>query len=154
MTARHGKNETMLSGIELDSGELDGLTEALAANHLHTEDLDGRDKYFFAFDDPEGVRVGFGGVEIHGGDGLLRSVVVLSRCRGHGTAIVAWLARDAARRRVRRLYLLTIDAAGFFERCGFIRVEHEAVPVAVARTEQFARLCPPSAVAMMRELSR
>ena len=144
----------MLTGIELDSGELDRLTEVLAASHLHGEDLDGRDKYFFAFDDPEGVRVGFGGVEIHGGDGLLRSVVALSRGRGHGTAIVAWLAREAARRRVRRLYLLTIDAAGFFERCGFARVEREAVPDAISRTKQFSALCPPSAVAMMRALSR
>ena len=77
-----------------------------------------------------------------------------SRGRGHGTAIVAWLARDAARRGVRRLFLLTIDAAGFFERCGFAHAEREAVPDAIARTEQFAELCPPSAVSMMRELSR
>ncbi len=146
----------MPTGIELDRKELDELTDALAASGLHTEDLVGPDKHLFAFDDPGGVRVGFGGVEIHGGDGLLRSVVALpeSRGRGHGTAIVAWLAREAARRGVRRLYLLTIDAAGFFERCGFTRVEREAVPDAIARTEQFAALCPPSAVSMMRELSR
>ena len=132
------------------------MIETLAANGLHTEDLDGSDKHFFAFDDPEGVRVGYGGIEIHGGDGLLRSVVALrgSRGRGHGTAMVAWLAREAARRGVRRLYLLTTDAAGFFERCGFTRVDRQAVSAAIARTEQFSALCPPSAVSMMRELSR
>jgi N-acetylglutamate synthase-like GNAT family acetyltransferase len=144
----------MLSGIELGREELDGMIEALVANGLHTEDLAGPGKHFFAFDDAEGMRVGFGGVEVHDGDGLLRSVVALQsmRGRGHGTEIVAWLAREAARREVRRLYLLTTDAAEFFERCGFARVERKVVPAAIIRTEQFSILCPPSAVSMMREL--
>ncbi len=150
------RRRVSLTGIQLDGGELDGLAEALTANRLHTDDLDGPDKYFFAFDDSEGVRVGFGGVEIHGGDGLLRSVVALpeARGRGHGTAIVAWLARHAASRGVRRLYLLTTGAAGFFERCGFTRVDRQAVPAAIARTEQVSALCPPSADCMVRAAPR
>ena len=33
----------MLTGIQLDGGELDDLAEALTANRLPTDDLDGRD---------------------------------------------------------------------------------------------------------------
>jgi len=131
------------------------LIDALAANGLHTEDLDGLSKHFFAFDDEEGNPVGFGGIEVHDSEGLLRSVVALpgSRGRGYGKEIVGWLSREATRRGVRRLYLLTTDARGFFDRCGFTRVERDSVPIAITRTEQFSVLCPASAVCMVREVS-
>ena len=144
-----------LTAVELGREDLDDLAQALAAEGMPADDLAGPDKRFFAFDDRERGRIGFGGVEVHGGEGLLRSVVTVQgmRGRGYGRAMVEWLVREAARSGVRRLYLLTMDAAGFFGRYGFTATDRGAVPPVIARTEQFATLCPASAVCMVRELS-
>ncbi len=144
-----------MSGVELGRDEIGELAKVLAANGLSADVLAGAGKRFFAFNDRAGTRVGFGGVEECGGEGLLRSVVAVEgvRGRGFGRAIVEWLVRDAADRGVRRLYLLTMDAPGFFERCGFSPAHRRAVPAVIAETEQFAALCPTTAVCMVRELS-
>ena len=71
------------------------LAQVLAANALPGDDLEGRHKRFFAFTDPAGRKAGFGGIELYGADGLLRSVVTAEgrRGRGYGEAIVAWLVQ-------------------------------------------------------------
>ncbi|MGM0604277.1 MAG: GNAT family N-acetyltransferase [Halobacteriota archaeon] len=85
---------------------------------------------------------------------LLRSVVVAPdhRGRGYGRAIVDATETLAARAGVDRLYLLTTDAAGFFQSCGYEVVDREAVPATIRRTEQFSSLCPRSATALRKRL--
>jgi len=50
-------------------------------------------------------------------------------------------------------WLLTTTAADFFAALGFSRVPRDAAPPAVRATEQFARLCPESAVLMRLRLA-
>jgi amino-acid N-acetyltransferase len=94
--------------------------------------------------------IGCAAVERHGPEGLLRSVAVAADRRGGGAGRrLAEAAVEHARvQRLRTLYLLTETGAGFFERLGFSRIARTAVPETIRRSDQFARLCPESALAM------
>ncbi|MBL8697085.1 MAG: GNAT family N-acetyltransferase [Alphaproteobacteria bacterium] len=100
----------------------------------------------------DGRIAGAAGFELAGDAALLRSVVVDPRHRGGGLG--ADLVHDRlaamARRGCHRAYLLTTDAAGYFARLGFSRIERSAAPEALQRLGQFAATCPASATCMTR----
>jgi N-acetylglutamate synthase-like GNAT family acetyltransferase len=149
-------SETDSQATSLTARPADGaaLARLLASNDLPTEDLAAPGRRFFEFTDSEGDPVGVGGLELYGEAALLRSVVTLKVARGggYGRAIVEWLAAHAAKAGARELYLLTFSAPGFFAACGFHECSRADVPAAIAATEEFANLCPASAVCLMREL--
>ena len=99
--------------------------------------------------------VGAVGLELHGRDALLRSLVVAPAERGAGLGgrLVDQLAAMARRRGARRFYLLTTTAEAFFAHRGFARIERGGVPAAIAATSEFHRLCPASAVCMTRPVA-
>ncbi|WP_135365484.1 arsenic resistance N-acetyltransferase ArsN2 [Halosimplex halophilum] len=129
------------------------LESVLAEAGLPTEDL-GRDAVDCYVARASGERVGVGGLERHGRDGLLRSVAVEPEHRGagYGAAIVDGLEREASDAGVDRLFLLTTTASDFFAGLGYESVEREDVPAAIRATEQFAELCPASATVMRKSL--
>ncbi len=106
----------------------------------------------------DGARiVGVGGIEVHGDDGLLRSIAVAPDRRGEGIArrLYASLLGRARVLGVGHLFLLTTSAQGFFELLGFRRVDREAVPEAIRTTEEFRALGgAESAVCMTRTMRR
>lgn len=91
--------------------------------------------------------IGAAAFERAGDDALLRSVVVSPAQRGHGLGERLTRDRlDAMRRAgLRGAYLLTTDAAAFFERLGFVAVERAGAPAPLQALGQFASLCPASA---------
>lgn len=98
--------------------------------------------------------VGVAGLEVHGTDGVLRSVAVDGRFRGRGlgrrmTERVLHAARHDG---LRQVYLLTTTAEGYFPRLGFRRIEREEASPAVQRSVEFREACPDSAVTMLLEL--
>jgi amino-acid N-acetyltransferase len=98
--------------------------------------------------------VGAIGLEVHGLDALLRSLVVAPELRGKGvgdglTQTIVARARTVG---VRRLFLLTTTAEKFFLRRGFAVVARAIVPPAIAGTAEFRSLCPATAVCMARTL--
>lgn len=103
---------------------------------------------------PGGRRVGCGGIQPLGDVGLLRSVVVHPERRGegHGSVIVGALESAAREAGLDRLYLLTTDAADFFARLGYERVERDTVPPELKGSRQFADLCPSTATVMAKPL--
>jgi amino-acid N-acetyltransferase len=103
-----------------------------------------------------GRLVGVIGLEVHGVDGLVRSLAVADDRRGEGIArrLYASLLGGAHRLGLSRLYLLTTTAQGFFEMLGFRAVPRESVPESIRATEEFRALCPSSAICMTRPLSR
>ena len=103
----------------------------------------------------DGALVGAVGIESAGDRALLRSLVVEESCRatGVGTSLADEAIRHARRIAVGELFLLTTDAAGFFERLGFERVPHAQAPAAVRQTRQFSELCPATAQLMRLALS-
>lgn len=90
------------------------------------------------------------GLEVHGPDALLRSLVVSpgQRGRGAGRILVAAAVELARSRGVRRLFLLTTTAAGFFARLGFTPCARGEVPPAIAATAEFTELCPASSACL------
>ena len=103
----------------------------------------------------EGERlVGLAGLEVHGPDGVLRSVAVDPDARGRGlgarlTERVLAASRDAG---LRRVYLLTTTAESYFPRQGFRRIPRSAASSHVQRSVEFREACPASAVVMVLEL--
>jgi amino-acid N-acetyltransferase len=96
--------------------------------------------------------VGAAALELYGGDALLRSVAVAADRRGHGVGerlIEAVLVLGAGHG-VRRFYLLTETAEGFFSRLGFRRVGRDDVPAGVRGSVEFRSVCPASATVMAR----
>jgi N-acetylglutamate synthase-like GNAT family acetyltransferase len=138
----------------LRHGELGSLAAVLAKAKLPTADIEAPGRLFWRFVTRDEVPVGFGGLEVHGDDGLLRSLVTLPpvRGRGIGAAMVAALEFEARLHECRSLWLITTTAAEFYERLGYARCDRAVVPPAIAATGEFAELCPASADVLMKKL--
>jgi N-acetylglutamate synthase-like GNAT family acetyltransferase len=143
-----------LRATPLAAFERDGLEAALRNSGLPTDDLDQAGHLFWRFETPNDVPVGFGGLEVHGRDALLRSVVTLPplRRRGFGKAIIATIEQEAGFRGCRAIYLLTVSDADFFGRLGYAACPRAEAPDAIRSTAQFASLCSASAAAMVKRM--
>lgn len=98
--------------------------------------------------------VGVAGLEVHGPDGVLRSVAVdpAWRGRGLGARLVRAIIDEARARGLRHLYLLTTTADAWFPRHGFDVIDRSAAEPAVLESVEFRDVCPASAVAMRLKL--
>ncbi len=135
------------------AGDDAGLRHALIGAGLPSPDTADEPARYFVLAGG-GRPLAFGGVAGSGPDRLLRSVVVpgASRGTGLGSRIVAGIAEEARRSGAERLWLLTTDAAGFFDRLGWKATERSVAPDAIRQSRQFASICPASATLMVREL--
>ncbi|WP_254769187.1 arsenic resistance N-acetyltransferase ArsN2 [Salinilacihabitans rarus] len=133
--------------------DLSYVESLLDANDLPSRDVRENPDCFYVASDGDD-RVGVGGIERYGADGLLRSVVVERSARGNGfgTALCEALEAEARADGVERLYLLTTTAAGFFAARGYAEVERADAPPAIRRTTEFDELCPATAACMRKSL--
>lgn len=108
----------------------------------------------FVVGEAAGRLVGVAGLEVHGTDGVLRSVAVAPSLRGEGLGarLTNRVLEDARSEGLRRVYLLTTTAEEYFPRHGFRRIERAKASEAVQRSVEFRDACPASAVAMVVEL--
>lgn len=136
------------------SEDWDAIRHLLADSGLPTEDLGPNRLDGFLVATDNGGIVGLIGLEVFGTTGLLRSLVVAAAARraGLGGKLVGALESAAETAGIEDLWLLTIDADGFFERQGFSIVEREAVPDSIRDTEEFSGLCPDTAFLMRKAL--
>lgn len=143
-----------LIALPLAVWERDGLNAALKGAGLPAEDIAAAGPYFWRFSTGEDVPAGFGGLEVHGTDALMRSVVTLPplRGRGVGQAIVGALEAEAIVMKCRSVFLLTTTAQGFFAKLGYTEIGRSDVPASIRATAQFASLCPDSAAVMVKRL--
>lgn len=93
---------------------------------------------FFVLNEGEKA-VGCVGLEVYGEAALLRSVVVAPEHRGRvdGRRLVEAALAEARERSVRRVYLFTMHADGFFRRMGFREVGLDAFEEAVRASRQY-----------------
>lgn len=128
--------ETLLREHDLPTADLGAALQFLAIAYLGDD------------------RVGIGGVEPHGTDGLLRSVVVESDRQGEGIGAALCAAlEDAARDDgIQTLYLLTTTAAPFFESQGYTEIPRSDASASVRESTEFEELCPSSATCMRKSL--
>ena len=88
-------------------------------------------------------------------DALLRSIVTLPQLRqlGMGGAIVAKLETEARAHGCVAVYLLTTVRGRFLRGIGLCAPANASeVPDAIRESEQFASLCPPAAIAMVKQI--
>ena len=134
-------------------GDAERVLGLLAAAGLPTAGVrEALDRFVVA--EEAGRIVGVGGLEVHGADGVLRSVAVAPDRRGRGTGARLTDAVVAAARRegLRRLYLLTTTAEGYFPRWGFRRIDREEASEDARRSIEFREACPASATVMVLDL--
>ena len=143
-----------LIALPLAVWERDGLKAALTRAGLPADDILTPGLQFWRFSTQDDVPAGFGGIEVHGADALMRSVVTLPplRSRGIGRGIVRALEAEAVVMKCRAVWLLTTTAREFFERLGYAAVDRADVPGAIRATAQFSSLCPDSATVMVKRL--
>jgi len=136
--------------------ERDGLAAALTKAKLPSEDIGTEGPSFWRFTTEDDVPVGFGGLEMHGRDALLRSIVILPpvRRRGAGRTIVGLLETEAALRGASAVWLLTTETAAFFEQLGYAACDRAQAPPAIRATAEFACLAAASASLMRKSLQQ
>lgn len=132
--------------------DLDAVAALLRASNLPDAGIEPHVETLFVARDGAAI-VGTAAIECYADGALLRSVAVVSECRGMGLgALLTQRALDAAReRRLERIYLLTETAEDYFARRGFHTVARAAVPASVRTSIEFTTLCPDTATAMVLE---
>jgi N-acetylglutamate synthase-like GNAT family acetyltransferase len=137
-----------LLALPLAAWEREGLKSALVKAGLPAEDVGDPRLLFWRFESQEDVPVGFGGLEVHGDQALLHSVVTLPPLRelGMGAAIVAALEDEARAHRCRAIYLLTESERDFFSHLGYAVCTPGDAPDAVRGSGRFDRLCETATV--------
>jgi arsenite methyltransferase len=147
------------TGIEIHSARAEDLAaveELLESAGLPREGIEAGFGPAYAVARAGGEVVGAAGVETYDGEGLLRSLVVAPEWRGAGVG--RDLVRDrmdwARSRGMESLWLLTTTAAPFFHTFGFEPQDRSRAPDGIRKSEEFASVCPDSAVLMRRSLHR
>lgn len=130
------------------------IRQLLTNSNLHHEDITTAQlKHFLlGWDGPKLVAVI--GLEIKNHSALLRSLAVDAdyRNRGIATRLVGKIEDHAKSLAVDTLYLLTLTAEAFFEKCGYRRIARDSTPAEILETTEFHNLCPASATCMVRHL--
>lgn len=142
-------------GCSARQSDLPGIQALLKNEGLPFEDLAaGSMPDFVVQRGPDGKLLAIGGIECHGSNGLLRSLVVIPDARGKGVGrkVIDALENHARQKGVKALYLLTTTAPEYFPRLGYESFDRSAVPSAISGSAEFASLCPASAICMKKNL--
>ena len=147
-----GRNDPVVRSAR--AADWNDVSKLLGDAGLPTDDLDPELLEHFLIAELGDEIVGLVGLETYDTNGLLRSLVVTSRSRstGLGKKLVSALEAAAQAAGIKDLWLLTIDAEGYFATLGYVIVARDAVPEAIRLSDEFAELCPDSAHLMMKDL--
>ena len=137
-----------------DHQSLERLQRFLKDNKLPFSDLKLEGNHFAAYQDDSGNIIGYGGLELYGETGLLRSIAVDEKMRGQslGKKIVDDMIGKAKSSSIKEVYLLTETAHSYFLKKGFEDVSRDVVPEIIKQTTEFAQVRPASAVVMKLKL--
>ena len=135
--------------------DLRGALELLGRSELTEQDVAAGWGHYFVVREDDGRVVGVAGLEIHGEDGLLRSVAVDPDYRGQGLAasLVEAALERAKRVNLRAVYLLTTGARDYFARRGFADCPRETAPPGIRESWEFRTGCPSTAAFMVRPVA-
>jgi len=143
-----------LVATPLASWERDGIKAALMKAGLPSHDVTDPKLLFWRFETLADIPAGFGGLEVHRGAALLRSIVILPPLRrmGIGSAIVSRLETEACALNCGVIYLVTMSAADFFGRLGYAACSRTDVPDAIRLSSHFGSADCPGGTVMLKEL--
>lgn len=138
---------------EAEPADWPQLEALLLAENLPTTDIDAATlRHFLVAAAPQ--ILGVIGLEPHGKEGLVRSLVTLPAARfgGIGSALYDAMELRARASGMAQLWLLTTSAGAFFESRGYHCRDREKAPAWLTETAQFRVLCPASAHLMSKGL--
>ncbi|MDR3653586.1 MAG: arsenic resistance N-acetyltransferase ArsN2 [Paludibacter sp.] len=131
--------------------DMKAIIELLKTNNLPTTDLNtGQRTFIVALSD--GKVIGCVALESYNDAGLLRSLVVNNDFRAKSIGQKLVFEAEVLNNKLKNLYLLTTTAAGFFLKIGWKNTERTSVPESIARSDEFASICPSTAICMTKPL--
>jgi amino-acid N-acetyltransferase len=135
--------------------DLPSALDLLRRSELTQQDVAERWGHYFVVREDDGRVVGVAGLEVHGEDGLLRSVAVDEDYRRQGLAasLIEAAMERAKRVNLRAVYLLTAGSRGYFERHGFADCPRDEAPAAIRESWEFRSGCPSTAAFMKRSVA-
>ena len=136
--------------------DLRGALDLLGRTELTDRDVSEGWGHYFVVREDDGRVVGVAGLELHGEDGLLRSVAVDDDYRGQGlaAALIEAALERAGRVGLRSVYLLTTTARDYFARRGFADCERDSAPPLIRESWEFRAGCPSTASFMKRAVAQ
>jgi len=136
--------------------DLRGALDLLGRAELTDQSVSEGWGHYFVVREDDGRVVGVAGLELHGADGLLRSVAVDADYRGQGlaAALVEAVLQRAARVGLGSVYLLTTTARDYFARRGFTDCPRDQAPAAIRESWEFRTGCPSTAAFMKRDVAQ
>jgi amino-acid N-acetyltransferase len=128
------------------------IKKFLAKCELPFEDLTTEHLEHFIIIGPRNKLIATVEMEVCGSYGLLRSLAVDEAHRGQnlGVALTQIIEDHARAAHIDEIYLLTTTADQFFVKQGYQVVERTTAPAEIQATEEFKRICPASAVCMVK----
>jgi amino-acid N-acetyltransferase len=135
--------------------DLRGALDLLGRSELTEQDVAERWGHYFVVREDDGRVVGVAGLEVHGEDGLLRSVAVDTEYRRQGLAasLVEVAMERAQRLGLRSVYLITESARDYFARQGFSDCPRQKAPEPIRQSWEFRVGCPSTAAFMKRSVA-
>jgi len=148
----HGRRPALFA-LPLAVWERDGVKAALSRAGLPADDVADDGPMFWRFERDD-VPVGFAGIEVHGTDAVLRSLITLPpvRRQGIGGAMIDKMEVEARARGASAIYLLTDDFVAFFAKLGYAPCARERLPPAIAAAGPFAQPRFADATAMVKRV--
>lgn len=134
------------------ASDLAGIRWLLEYEYLPSEDVTEQLlSHFLVSRDEKGV-IGAVAIEPFGNLVLLRSLVIADEYRGEGLGgrLVHAAEILAERRGSKAIYLLTTTAEKFFAARGYRTLPRTEAPMQIQGSSQFSRLCPSTAVLMVK----
>jgi amino-acid N-acetyltransferase len=134
--------------------DLSGALDLLSRSGLAQQEVAERWGHYFVVREDDGRVVGVVGLEVHGEDGLLRSLAVDTDYRGQGLgAALVGAALDRAKLLgLGTVYLLTTTARDYFARLGFVSCRRDDAPQAVRESWEYRIGCPATAAFLRRRV--
>ena len=136
--------------------DLRGALDLLGRTELTDQDVSEGWGHYFVVREDDGRVIAVAGLELHGEDGLLRSVAVDDDYRGQGlaAALIEAALERAARVGLRSVYLLTSTARDYFARRGFADCNRDSAPPPIRESWEFRAGCPSTAALMKRVVTQ
>jgi N-acetylglutamate synthase-like GNAT family acetyltransferase len=147
------RHRPALFALPLAIWERDGLKAALGRAGLPVDDVETDGPLFWRFERDD-MPVGFAGIEVHGADAVLRSLLTLPplRQQGIGGAMIDKMEVEARARGASAIYLLTRDFVRFFAKLGYAPCGRDRLPPAIATAGPFAQPRFAGATPMVKQV--